>query len=480
MLPPVFGQPPWQEVSLGLACLNGVLRGAGVETQWWLLCREMLATQPALHAAIDRASSSERGGLFTFDPALVLDCIEPGSFPLHADLGLRIRTFVETALAERVHPVPDAAFIYVSTSTAAAAAACGHALRSRGCFVAMGGPGVERLRARQLMVAAGACDVAIVRDGEPPVEALVEVSKKGGSLREVPSATFLDERHELVTTPQVRRVRLADLPAADLSGLDIVESIPLAAARGCTRDCTFCSERAVWGGFRLRPPTDVAREMLDLAGRYEGLPIFFRDDLINANPRWVDRLCTALSNATDEPPSWKAFVEPHAIDDDRAERMGQAGLRDAMVGVQHFSVPILERMRRPTDVHATERVLHALDRAGIGVGIDIIVGFPGETEAAHALNLREVSRLLSETAWVTVGVHRFCIVDGSAVEMFPEQFGVQIVPWQDRDIPAPWRHLAPLITQFPRAASWDPPPEVAARRQAELKKVIGAAGRLAA
>jgi ribosomal protein S12 methylthiotransferase len=86
---------------------------------------------------------------------------------------------------------------------------------------------------------------------------------------------------------------------------------------------------------------------------------------------------------------------------------------------QHASEPLLRRMRR---FGGTERFLELLDsvRSRIptaGVRSNVIVGFPGETEA----DVAELERFLTEARLDAIGVFGYSDEDGTEAETLPDK-----------------------------------------------------------
>jgi len=162
--------------------------------------------------------------------------------------------------------------------------------------------------------------------------------------------------------------------------------------RGCENYCTYCIVPLVRGPEKSRPPAAVIQEVKDLVrcgaaevtllgqnvnsyGRKEGLPAF-SDLLEQVNA--VDGLLR-IRFTTSHP---KDLTDELAACFGRLEKL----CRHIHLPVQSGSDDVLRRMnRRYTRARYLERI--ALLRRicpDIAVTSDVIVGFPGETEAAFA------------------------------------------------------------------------------------------------
>ena len=175
---------------------------------------------------------------------------------------------------------------------------------------------------------------------------------------------------------------------------------------GCDRKCSFCATRLARGRSRSRPPGEVVAEARALARNHPELVItgvhigHYGRDLA---PRTT--LAALVRRLLDEVPGPRfrlGSVEATEIDDDMlgllAESSGSGGGRLAPhlhMPLQSGADPVLRGMRR---WHTREQYRRrALDIAAavspLGLGADIITGFPGETDADHAATASLVDEL---------------------------------------------------------------------------------------
>jgi ribosomal protein S12 methylthiotransferase len=87
--------------------------------------------------------------------------------------------------------------------------------------------------------------------------------------------------------------------------------------------------------------------------------------------------------------------------------------------LQHASVPVLRRMRRPSNMVMVRRSLADLREAmpGIALRTSLIVGFPGETES----EFEELKEFLHEIRFDHVGVFTYSPQDGTPSATMPDQ-----------------------------------------------------------
>lgn len=171
---------------------------------------------------------------------------------------------------------------------------------------------------------------------------------------------------------------------------------------GCDRKCAFCATRLARGASRSRQADEVIAEAALLSKAHPELVItgihigHYGHDLIEPST-----LAQLLVRLLDEVPDTRfrlGSVEATEIDDLLLSTMETSGGRivpHLHMPLQSGADPVLRRMRR---WHTREQYrARALEIAGrlpiLGLGADVITGFPGETEEDHAATRALVEEL---------------------------------------------------------------------------------------
>jgi ribosomal protein S12 methylthiotransferase len=221
--------------------------------------------------------------------------------------------------------------------------------------------------------------------------------------------------------PQVMRQRLDDGPVA-----------PLKLASGCDRRCSFCAIPSFRGAFVSRPPEQVLGEALWLAGHGVRELVLVSENSTSygkdlGDVRALEKLLPEL-----------AAVE--GIDRVRLTYLQPAEMRPSLIEViastpgvanyfdlsfQHASATVLRRMRRFGD---PAQFLALLDQVRAhapqaGVRSNVIVGFPGETDAEFA----ELEQFLIDARLDVVGVFGYSDEDGTAAEKLSDKVTPELV-----------------------------------------------------
>jgi threonylcarbamoyladenosine tRNA methylthiotransferase MtaB len=171
---------------------------------------------------------------------------------------------------------------------------------------------------------------------------------------------------------------------------------------GCDRRCSFCATRLARGASRSRAPDEVVREARALAGAHPELVVtgihigHYGRDL---DPPWtLARLVALVLDRVPEVRLRLGSLEATEVDEDLLALLAGSDGRLAPhlhMPLQSGSDEVLRGMRRwHTREQYRRRALEIAERAGpIGLGADVITGFPGETEEDHALTRALVGEL---------------------------------------------------------------------------------------
>ena len=158
---------------------------------------------------------------------------------------------------------------------------------------------------------------------------------------------------------------------------------------GCEERCSYCIIPTTRGLSRSRPAADVVRELqlAEAAGYREvtltgvHLGAYGRDLLPEGN---LAELLQAVVEGTGRLHIRLGSLEPMDVPDVLVELASDGRIAPSFhLPLQHASDRLLRRMRRPYTLQAYSRLVDAI-RARLShaaLGADVIVGFPGETDA---------------------------------------------------------------------------------------------------
>ena len=221
--------------------------------------------------------------------------------------------------------------------------------------------------------------------------------------------------------PRVIRARLDGRPWA-----------PLKIASGCDRRCAFCAIPMFRGAFVSRRPADILAEARWL-GQHGVKELFLVSENSTSYGKdlgdlgLLEKLLPELVAVEGIERVRVSYLQPAEIRPGlltaMAETPGVVPYYD--ISFQHASEPLLRSMRRFGSRQAfldlIERIRETSPEAGIRC--NVIVGFPGETEA----DLDELEAFLSEARLDVVGVFGYSDEDGTEAETYAGKLAAEVI-----------------------------------------------------
>ena len=221
--------------------------------------------------------------------------------------------------------------------------------------------------------------------------------------------------------PAVLRKRLDDSPVA-----------PLKLASGCDRRCSFCAIPSFRGAFVSRRPAEVLAEARWLSDHGVRELVLVSENSTSygkdlGDLRLLESLLPALADVDGIERVRLSYLQPAELRPSLIEVLtetpGVAPYFD--LSFQHSAPTVLRRMRRFGSTEAFLELL-ARVRAGspqAGVRSNVIVGFPGETEA----DVDDLERFLVAGRLDVVGVFGYSDEDGTEAEGLPDHLPAHVV-----------------------------------------------------
>jgi radical SAM superfamily enzyme YgiQ (UPF0313 family) len=274
-------------------------------------------------------------------------------------------------------------------------------------------------------------DYVVVGEGEETVREFARLAAAGGD----PLCRGVIRTAGGVATGGGARPVIAsldDLPVPDWEGfpLDLYREpgrFSVMMTRGCVNRCVFCMEHEMWPRFRIRSPGHVAGEFDHLAERWGTTSVEFNDSVINGSPVHLSRLCDLLAGRSPVM-SWGAqAVVNDFLDAAGCARLRKAGCGCLSFGIESGSDAVLSLMGKRFTAEEAEAALRCCADAGIATSVNIMCGFPGETERDFALTLEFLARNRPSITWVSPADSFTGIVPGTRLHREHERFGVRFV-----------------------------------------------------
>lgn len=157
--------------------------------------------------------------------------------------------------------------------------------------------------------------------------------------------------------------------------------------RGCPHDCIFCNQKKITGSggdvsgdevkskieeyLKTIPKENTHIELAFFGGSFTAIPIEQQKELLGAVQSYLKQ--GVISNI-------RISTRPDCIDEEVIEILKLYGVKIVELGVQSMDEEVLKLSNRG---HSTEDVVNAitlLKQRGFTVGVQVMVGLPGDTE----------------------------------------------------------------------------------------------------
>jgi ribosomal protein S12 methylthiotransferase len=196
-------------------------------------------------------------------------------------------------------------------------------------------------------------------------------------------------------------------------------------AEGCDMGCTFCAIPQFRGRHRSRPRADIVREVQGLADRGVQEAVLVSQDTLAygrdlpGNGDIAD-LLTALGDDTRMPWIRPMYLHPAHVNDRLVERWARARVVPYLdMPVQHADDAVLKSMRRAVTARRMKDIVAAFRAAipGVTVRTTVLVGFPGETDAAF----ERLLEFVDDVRFDRLGVFTYSPEEGTPSPAFADQ-----------------------------------------------------------
>jgi hypothetical protein len=194
--------------------------------------------------------------------------------------------------------------------------------------------------------------------------------------------------------------------------------------------CAFCAQNTKYDDPKAPSHAEIPHSLDRVAAHVAaGYRIFiFSDEAIS--PAALGHL-TAGIGERDLDFRWACRCKMEtAHSADLFARMGAAGCYEVLFGLESTSPRVLQRMDKyikGMDDAAVDRVFHDMDAAGIGVHVNLIGGFPGDTPGETGASVDFLLDSLADLSGATYILNAFALFPDTPVLNDPDTFGLSPV-----------------------------------------------------
>lgn len=288
---------------------------------------------------------------------------------------------------------PRMAWIHTHPTTRPAALQLMAVARRSGAVVVAGGPDAGL---RPELYLRGGADAVVPGEGEDATLQLLRALRAAHHratpelLDRVPGLHYLDDQGQVRRSAgKPRSIGLERIPWPLREPHDTrihlerwrdhrkYRPLALSTARGCPVQCGFCSASVFGRPYRRRAPKEVAAEVARLADAFEFDRLVFTDEVFLFDRHWLREFARELKSGP--PVRFEGCAHPGVLPTDLLPELAEAGLMRVEVDAASGSSRLLSSLKwtyGPADVY---RAVSAIQEAGINLGLQVVVGLPGET-----------------------------------------------------------------------------------------------------
>lgn len=281
------------------------------------------------------------------------------------------------------------------------------AAKQRGCVVWVAGADMTDHPEKYL--SAGA-DAVILGEGE---QTLIDLLAGGEGLP--PGVATLNAAGEVVRT--LPRPTLKDLDSLSMPAWDLVDwplykrvwrethgyfSVNMVTTRGCPFHCNWCA-KPIWGQrYAVRSAKSVVDEMRWLRDNVQPDHVWFMDDIMGIQDRWIEEFADELDRQGVHIPFKSLNRVDLLLRGKTIPALARAGAKIVWVGAESGSQKILDAMDKGTQVTQIYEATRQLHAHGVQVAFFLQFGYPGETREDVEKTLQMVRDLLPDDIGISV------------------------------------------------------------------------------
>ena len=206
----------------------------------------------------------------------------------------------------------------------------------------------------------------------PQLDDVVGVAFKtqDGNVRVNPDRTFL-------TSEQLSALPFPEYTPSEIRGIthNVVNT-----SRGCPFECEYCSVIDNFGRQFRFLDDDAAIDLIKYTIGVKHRPIFFGDDIFNANRGRIKRILTRLLDDGVKMPRWFAQCRVEsACDPDMLKLMARAGCAYTFIGLESVSDETLKLYHKHATLEKNRIAIEEFHKAGIRVHGMFVLGSDADT-----------------------------------------------------------------------------------------------------
>jgi tRNA A37 methylthiotransferase MiaB len=301
-------------------------------------------------------------------------------------------------------------------------------------------------------------DAIVLGEGEHPVSRLAQAWKAGSRIAGIPGIAARDSSGKMILTAMGEPYSMDLLKGGNYDDYDLSSylqpTLPISSGRGCVISCTFCSEGRTWKPFRVRTTQEMLDEIQHCVNRYGITSFNMVASVFNGDHRKVREFCEGILSANLKI-VWVCNGRlSKQLTAELIELMARSGCVAIAFGLESGSNDVLTIMKKYTTSDIGTRIVEDCHHYNIKLSLNVIVGFPGETEADFQQTLNFCETYADRIH--QINVTKCALSRGSDIHDHPAKFGIiadekgalaaKLVDGQWTSYRHEWKHIVEWAT----------------------------------
>ncbi len=272
-------------------------------------------------------------------------------------------------------------------------------------------------------------DYMVVGESELTLGNLVKLILDDKNPKNMPGiiSKYDSEDWEFTPAPLLHDLDSIDFPRYEWIDYELYKSylgtnlIPIAGSRGCVWSrCTFCSEKFMW---RRRSPQQIVDEF-EWHSKKGGVSFHFNESDLNGDPDSLVEVCREVIKRELKIKFFGQLRIHQSSDRDFFDILKLAGFDRLRFGVDGWSKNTNRIQKKGYPMSLINDNLQACSEAGIDVGVNIVIGVPGELETDIDETIERITQN-KEYIYKVENINLLILSYGSSFFENPEKYNIK-------------------------------------------------------
>ena len=236
-------------------------------------------------------------------------------------------------------------------------------------------------------------DYFVIGEGWITLPELLETLNQNKNINHVKGIGYKNGKVNL-TPPRGFLTDYSKLPIVDFQSFKDAKDVKdfyLMASLGCVYNCTFCSDNAVWHGFKTFPVDYMLKQVKTLQDHYGDIRITFWDSVFTMAPDWGKQ----FFKKADLNLRWSSYSRIDEMTKFAAKNMKKHGCEWVFFGVETTNPKTLEFFKKTKDpkayINSIPKSLKLMHKHSITPIVSYIVGSPTENKTELLSNITQMT-----------------------------------------------------------------------------------------